>query len=51
MKEESRKIIRKCATLCKKSYDSVEMTKDGFQPISSADTGLDCFIKSEDGIT
>ena len=51
MKEESRKIIRKCATLCKKSYDKAEMIRDGFQPISSDETGLDCFIKSEDGIT
>ena len=51
MKEESRKIIRKCATLCKKSYDKVEMTQDGFQPISSDESGLDCFIKSEDDIT
>jgi predicted lipase len=51
MKEESRKIIRKCATLCKKSYDKAKMTQDGFQSISSDETGLDCFIKSEDGIT
>jgi triacylglycerol lipase len=51
MKEESRKIIRKCASLCRKSYDKAEMSRDGFQPISSDETGLDCFIKSEDGIT
>ena len=51
MKEESRKIIRKCASLCRKSYDKAEMCRDGFQPISSDETGLDCFIKSEDGIT
>ena len=51
MKEESRKIIRKCATLCKKSYDKAEMSRDEFQSISSDETGLDCFIKSEDDIT
>jgi len=51
MKEEARKIIRKCAMLSRKSYDKAEMTRGGFQPISSDETGLDCFIKSEDGIT
>ena len=51
MKEEARKIIRKCATLCKESYDKGTMCRNGFQPISSDETGLDCFIKSEDGIT
>ena len=51
MKEESRKIIRKCATLSRESYDKATMCRNDFQPISSDETGLDCFIKSEDGIT
>ena len=51
MKEEARKIIKQSVTLCRKSYDAVEMCREGYQPISSDETGLDCFIKSEDGIT
>ena len=51
MKEEARKIIKQSATLSRESYDKAVMVLNGFQYISSDETGLDCFIKSEDGIT
>ena len=51
MKKESGIIISKCATLCKDSYNTQVMQEREFQYFFSQDTGLDCFIKSEDDIT